>query len=285
MEPKRDLAIVLRSVAYEERHRIVTALTEQHGVVSVMARNAIQSRRFGGALDIFSASEWLLVEKPGSELWRVDEAKIRRPFEGLRKDFEKLSLASVFNELILKLAPRQQACPDLFRLHSNALACLDEPTESGGFGRREISLLNGYLAKLLQWSGSQPQLLTCRGCQGPLEVMPADAELSCRIDDAGWLCPSCRDSHQRRETGEHGFSRSFLRISPMAALDFHICLLLPIRQIPASIQGTMEEQRGLFRFLEALFAFHLPGFDQKPLNGLRFLGLESNLQPQGANPR
>jgi len=50
-----DLAIVLRAVPYEERHRIVTALTEHHGKITGMAKNAIQSRRFGGCLETFTA--------------------------------------------------------------------------------------------------------------------------------------------------------------------------------------------------------------------------------------
>ena len=158
MQQKRDLAIVLRSIAYEERHRIVTALTEQQGVISAMARNAINSRRFGGALELFSASEWMYVEKPGADLHRLEQAQIRRSFEGLRKDFGRLSMASVFSELILRIAPKHEPCPELFRLHSNALACLEEtpliPPQAGG----DIALLNGYLTKILQWSGSQPQI-------------------------------------------------------------------------------------------------------------------------------
>src|SRR6187551_429479 len=100
MDQKRDLAIVLRSIPYEERHRIVTALTEQHGQVTGLARNAIQSRRFGGCLEAFAASEWQFVIKPGAELVRIEQAQIRRSFDGLRKDFERLSMASVFGEIM-----------------------------------------------------------------------------------------------------------------------------------------------------------------------------------------
>src|SRR6185437_133148 len=98
MQSKRDLAIILRAVPYQERHRVVTALTEQHGQISAIAKNSIQSRRFGGCLDLFAASEWIFTYSPGAELYHLTEAKIREPFDGLHKSFEKLSLASVFNE-------------------------------------------------------------------------------------------------------------------------------------------------------------------------------------------
>ena len=283
MESKRDLAIVLRVVAYEDRHRIVTALTEQNGLISAMARNSIQSRRFGGCLDQFAASEWLFVEKPGTELVRLDEAHIRRAFDGLRKDFERLSMASVFSEFMLKIAPKGEACPDLFKLHSNALATLEELPGTGA----SLPLLNAYLAKLLQWSGSQPQLLACLGCQRPLSEMNQQNPLSCLIADAAWVCGDCRTvetRHVRERQGE-GFQALHLRVSPMAILDFQLSISTPIRQMPTQARASEPEHRELFKFIEALVVYHLPGFDKTPLKSLRFLNLESTLPHPAANPR
>ncbi len=279
---KRDLAIILRSVAYEERHRIVTALTENHGRVEAMARNSIQSRRFGGTLDLFAASEWQFVDK-GGDLARLDEAQIRRSFEGIHKDFEKLSLGSVFCEFMLRLAPKNEASPELFKLHSNALAALEEVDISQN-DRALLQLLNGYLAKLLQWTGSQPRLQRCHGCQKPLNEMDDDASLSCLVADAAWVCPSCRSLAVRHVT-QGDFNAAQLRVTPMAILDFLMCLVSPIRQVPLHARASKDEHKSLFLFIEALFAYHQPGFDKKPLNGLRFLGLESNLLLQAASPR
>jgi DNA repair protein RecO len=272
MEQKRDLAIVLRSIPYEERHRIVTALTENHGQISGLARNAVQSRRFGGSLEPFAASEWHFTVKPGAELVRIDQAQIRRPFEGLRKDFESLSLASVFGELMLKLAPRDEPAPDLFKLHSNALALLEEQTSPGA----NLTILNAYLAKLLQWNGSQPRLLACLTCSKHLEELPMDSELSCLIADAGWICAECRGQGTRHlEQGGQGFAHLALRISPAAAWDFHLSLAQPLRQIPATARASRKQHQDLFRFLEALIVYHVPGFDRRPLKALRFLDVES----------
>lgn len=283
MEKKRDLAIVLRSLPYEDRHRIVTALTQSHGQLSVIAHNSIQSRRFGGTLEPFAAGEWYFTEKPGAELQRLDEAKILRPFEGLRKNFETLSLASALNELMLRLAPKLENCEELFRLHSNALAVLDAPLPEL---RPQIALLNAYLAKLLQWSGNQPRILECLGCTIRVEQLDPRQSLSCVIPDAGWVCASCRASGTRhvQSTGMGDFDRSLLKISPNAVLDFHQGLALPIRQCAAQTRATEQEQKELFRFLEALFIFHVPGFDRIPLKSLRFLGLESNLRPATGLP-
>lgn len=281
---KRDLAIVLRTVPYEERHRIVTALTESHGQISGMARNSIQSRRFGGTLDLFAASEWLFVEKPGAELVQLNEAQIKRPYEGIRKNFERLSLASVLSEFMLRLAPKNQSAPDLFKLHSNALAALEELPENTS-PEVLLQLLNGYLAKVLQWSGNQPQLQRCFGCQKPLNEMGDDAELSCLVRDAAWICPECRASGTKHIKDQEGFHTAQLRLSGLVIVDFLMSLVSPIRQIPTHARASEKDHKNLFLFIEALFAFHVPGFDKKPLNGLRFLGLESNLLLAQANPR
>lgn len=281
MLQKKDTAIILRAIPYEERHRIVTALTETHGQVTAMAKNCISSRRFGGALDPFVASEWHFTEKPGAELWLLQEAVVRRSFEGLRADFERLSLASVFNELMIRVAPKHEPCEELFRLHANALAALEELPGTGV----DLTLLNGYLAKVLQWSGSQPQLQACMGCGAPIERLAPGTALSCVVADAGWLCENCRASHTHHVRESSGLSHSLLRVTPAAVLDFYVSLQLPIRQIPSAAQASRKEHQALFKFLEALFVYHVPGFDRQPLKGLRFLELESTVRLPSMSPR
>lgn len=291
MQPQKDLAIILKSIPYEERHKVVTALTEQNGQITAMARNSIQSRRFGGALDLFAASDWIFTQRPGAELCSVTQANIRRSFEGLTSDFEKLALASVFNELMLKVAPRHEACQDLFKLHSNALSILNDLPEKDFEGDLKpkliVVLLNSYLAKLLQWSGNQPRLYSCLQCGIELEQLSMDVELSCIVADAGWLCPGCRHEGTRhvRDRGGQAFQHSLLRLTPLAVRDFQLSLSIPIRQVSERCEASLQEHQDLFRFLEGLTVFHLPGFDQKPLRSLRFLGLKSSLPPEPESHR
>jgi DNA repair protein RecO len=276
MQPQRVLAIVLRSIPYQERHRIVTALTAELGQVSAIAKNSIQSRRFGGTLDIFAASEWIYTQRPGAEMIQISEAQIRTPFEGIRKDFQRLSLASALNEIMLKLAPQNHPADDLFRLHSNALFLLNEMPEIEVQG---LYLLNSYMAKLLQWSGNQPRLSGCMQCGMLLESLALDAEISCLLMDAGWVCPQCRTHETRhiRERDGRNLQHSLLRLTRRAVQDFQRGLSIPIRQVPFEMRASVEEHQQLFQFLEALFIYHIPGFDQKPLKSLRFLGLKSNM--------
>lgn len=284
VEQQRDLAIVLRWAPFEERHRVVTAITENHGRISALARNSIQSRRFGGTLEPFTASEWKIVERPGAELFRLEGAELKRSFEGLRKDFQRLALASAWSELMLRVAPEREPCPELFRLHSNALAVLEELPNVVRPGS-EIALLTSYMAKILQWGGHQPQIQQCLGCQKPLESLDPNREVTCVVGEAAWLCLVCRDIETgsarhvtRRE--EQGFQQLFLRVAPVALQDFLLGMTTPIRQVPEHFQARPDQLKGLFAFLEALFVYHLPGFDRTPLKSLRFL----DLGPRGASP-
>jgi DNA repair protein RecO len=283
MQEVRDLAIVLRSTPYEERHRIVTALTERHGLVSALARNAVQSRRFGGTLELFAASEWHFVQKPSTDLLLLEQASIRRSYEGLRTDFERLALASFLNELALKLAPSIENSGDLFRIHSNALAWLEEaataktrdlPQEAS---RQGLALLNGYISKALQWSGNQPQLSTCLGCQLPVESLGDQASVTCIISSAAWICSNCRTGGSQHVQDRQGqsFHHASLRLTAAALRDFHMSLGSPIRQIPATAAATRREHLELFRFLEALLTYHVPGFDQSSFKSFRFLNLDA----------
>jgi DNA repair protein RecO len=260
VQPQKDLAIVLRSIPFEDRHRIVVALTEHNGQITALARNSIQSRRFGGSLDLFVASDWHFSLKPGANLYNLSETWVREPFNNIRKSFEKLTLASIFSELMLKSSVKQEGVQegstDLFRLHSNALSALNESTDVD----REIPLLNAYVAKLLQWSGSQPRLQSCLECGILLEDLAPDSEVNCLIADASWVCLKCSGA----ET---------LRLSALTMADFQTCLRTPMRQVSGKLKASLNEHRKLFKFSEALYTYHIPGFDQKALNGLRFLGL------------
>ncbi len=285
METKTDLAIVLKTVTFEERHRIVTGLTAEHGRISCVARNSIQSRRFGGSLEPFSAAQWQWVEKEGSDLGRLDSAEIKRSYEGLRKSFEKLAMASSLSEILLRVAPEHEPCPDLFRLHSNALALVEEGSDPAPGAPPDLKLLNFYLGKLLQWSGNQPQILRCLSCETPLENVPCESALTWSIAEAAWRCHSCRGSesaHVRRREGV-AFQHTLIRVMPTAIRDLVFALENPIRKAMESAHAGKEEHRGLFTLMEALMLYHIPGFDQTPLKSLRFVREPTLLEP-GSHP-
>ncbi len=259
---------------------MVTAITESHGRISALARNCVQSRRFGGALDLFTASEWQLAQRSeAAELFQLQEARTLKSHEGIRSDFFRMAMASLLSELMLRVAPERESCVDLFKLHANALSALEEFSEQAP----PISFLNGYLAKLLQWSGNQPRLQQCLGCSRTLPSLWQEEgtfRLAVIVQEAGWICESCRRSsvlHVRHRSESQGIE--MLEVGADAMADFFMSLVTPIRQVPATAHASDASHRELFRVLDALMIYHVPGFDRLPLNSLKFLGLESSWRP------
>lgn len=265
MQQLKELAIVLRAIPFEERHQMVTALTEHYGKISAMARNSVQSRRFGSGLQPFTASEWTLQKKDSSDVYLVLETEVKREFQSLRGDLVRLSAASVFSEIMIRIAPEGNSAPELFKLHSNALVALEECTDD--IERGSFAVICGYLMKCLQWMGSQPILHQCLGCAKNVIEMPQDEIVSAQVDRSGWFCKSCTKDHDRSE------------LTAGAIRDALVLSQLPIRQASLAVRVTSAELSALFTYLEALLIYHVPGFDRSPIKSLKLLGLKSNLLP------
>lgn len=280
-----DLAVTLKVIPFEDRHQMITALTQNHGMISAVARNSIQSRRFGGTLQIFAASLWTFRKKENHEVCFLQEATIKRSFEGIRKNFESLSLASALNEILLRLSPQDESSKDLFKLHCNALSFIEQnPTHSS---EELLQILSSYLAKVLQWSGNQPLLQECFTCAKSLDALDPSDELICLISDAAWICPECRTNQTR-----HLQNLKNKLILPKKALFFlNFLLRSPISgstSNPLGLNLNFKELQDLYQYLEALLTFHIPGFDRNPIQSLRFLSflnLKSNLLPLPMSPQ
>jgi DNA repair protein RecO len=272
METTKLTAIILKSTPYEERHRIVNALTEDYGKVSALARNAIQSRRFGGTLEIFSASEWLVTIKPHSELWTLNEAHVKRSFEGIRKDFEKLSVASALSEIALRISQPGENSSDLFKLHSNALAIIEETSSSQVL----LPIFNAYLVKILHWSGTQPLLQACLLCKTSLNSEMKT--IRSIVSEAGWLCQNCLKD--RAVSGSK--PEEFFDLKLEGVLDAFQALQHPIRKAVESLHGSAKDHQDLARYLLAMLRYHVPGFDRSDLKSIRFFLKENHTPHEGS---
>lgn len=282
MEFIEDLAIILRVVAYQDRDKIVTAITENHGQIAVLAKNSVQSRRFGGSLELFSASHWRIKQNPDNNLGFLERSESKRGFENLSFQFEVLSTASILNELLIKITPEVQSGRELFKLHGNALALLDDLSKEAALtsGTLETKLLcaiiSSYALKLLQWGGTQPLLQKCFFCQKSLLAQHENSLLKTLASKAGWICDGC---HQ--ESYASIVSGDLFRMSP-GELGYMIHLLThPIRQVKNTLYDflTFTEIDHILKFVFALLTFHLPGFDITEIKALRFIETRSNLQP------
>lgn len=264
MERTKDLAIVLKAVPFQDRHLIVTALTKSYGRITALAKNAIHSRRFGGTLDHFCASEWTWTAKPQSELVFLEQTTFRHSFEDLKAGFENLTLGSVFTEIVLRISQEREPAPELFIFYSNALALIPKTLDALTTPR----LLNVFLLKVLKWCGSQPNLHSCLKCE---QAFGSTETYACAVANPGWLCGSCREEGADFNLrGNQTFN-----LKSEALLDMERILKTPMKQVLSTLEAPLEDHLQIYQYLEALYIYHVPGFDRAALKGIRFLNLKS----------
>jgi DNA repair protein RecO (recombination protein O) len=174
-------AVVLRTVDYGERDRVVTLLSRERGKLSAFARGARSSqRRFGGALEPFNLLAAELTER-GGDLWVLESAGVERAFGAVRGDLARIACASYAVELARELVRDAEPHEDLFDHLLDYLERLDaapaRPWDLRGFE------LDGLRA-----AGLMPSLEDCARCGRP------SGDEGTRFDPAqgGVLCAACR---------------------------------------------------------------------------------------------
>ncbi len=257
-DPHRELGFVLKSSPYQERDLILVLFTEKRGKISAIARNGIQSKRFGASLDLFLASEFELDPKSSHHaehrddfLIQLNSAQPRHSIRAITQHLEKLAVASCLNELLVKTLPPGRAALDMFKLYSNALLTIEERSPE-----QSVGVLNGFMLKLTQWLGVQPLLTRCQSCQRTLTEIEGDY-VRPLLAQGSWVCQQCRS-----EGASALLSRQVLN-------DAVVAMIQPIKKL--ELTASMDDHFELLQYLEKHLAFCVPGFEKDELSSIRFL--------------
>lgn len=138
-------AIILRRINYEEADRIITAITPDHGKVSLYAKGVRKSgSKLAGGLELFSVSDIVLIEGKGT-LKTIISARLDRHFGHVTEDISVTMLAYEFLKLIDDHT-QEQCEQDFFLLLERGLSALH--------ARQPKDLVElWFLAQLLRASG------------------------------------------------------------------------------------------------------------------------------------
>lgn len=176
--------IVLRDLKIDE-DRLLTLLTQGYGVVPAYANGANKTRsKLAASTELLCYSSFNLFRN--RDRYTVDKADSQRIFFGIRRDLDKLSLASYLAELTVELAPHGEEAGAYLQLLLNTLHLLEK-------GERDpLQLKALYELRLLTLSGYMPSLVGCRECAA------YEAErmyFSCR--DGQLICGGCITGEDR----------------------------------------------------------------------------------------
>jgi len=171
-------ALVLREVKYKEADRILTVLTEE-GKLSMKAPGALRKNsKFGAATQQLTFSDLTLYSRMGH--WQVREGTVLEGFEGLRKDLEKLSLATYLAQVLEAVADEDVASPELLQLGLNSLFALSNSLAENWLIKAVFEL------RIVCFTGYAPELSGCVQCG------ETEGELYFDIEKGGLVCRKCR---------------------------------------------------------------------------------------------
>lgn len=183
MSLEKDLAIVLRVVAFSETSCVVTLFTRGQGKISALAKGARRRKSpFESALDVLAVCRIVFIHKSSQSLSLLTEAKLDRRFRAASRDLSRLYAGYYVAELLKELTSEGDPHPALFDEAIRALNSLD----GDGDVARNVLRFELVALRLL---GHMPSLDACADCG--VAVAPGRRQAFSRLA-GGVLCPQCR---------------------------------------------------------------------------------------------
>ena len=157
--------LVLRETETRETDKILTVLTPDLGKIPLIARGARRRNSpLAAPCQLLAYSELTIYQRGA---WRyVSEGSTIELFDGVRQDFELLSLASYFAELTESVVGEEQSAPEVLSLLLNALYALSTLKKDPDLVKPVFEL------RLMALSGFEPLADACAVCGRPEPEQP-----------------------------------------------------------------------------------------------------------------
>lgn len=158
--------LVLRETETKETDKILTVLTPDLGKISLVARGARRRNSpLAASCQLLAYSELTIYQRGN---WKyVSEGSTIELFDGVRQDFELLSLASYFAELTEAVTAEDEPAPEVLSLVLNALYALS------ALKKDPLLVKPVFELRLMAVSGFEPLADGCAVCgksepEGPM---------------------------------------------------------------------------------------------------------------------
>lgn len=168
--------LIIREQNIGEKDKLVTVLTESHGIVKGFAHGAkdIKSAKCA-ATGLLNYSRLTLYKSKDSYI--IGDAKTNRVFNGLRKNIESMYLAQYFCELAAFVCPKEQEAQEHLKLILNGLYLLSE-------NKKDPLLIKACIElRLMCLAGYMPDITMCKECgvyeTDTMVFLPKTGQLVC----------------------------------------------------------------------------------------------------------
>lgn len=149
--------IVVKTINFGERDKILTIITADNGKISVYAKgaNSLKSK-LASCSNLFAYSKLVLFKNKNK--YSLDNAELIEIFYNLRNDLKKLSLAGYFAELMGVIAVENTNSNELLSFFLNTLYLLSAKDKNLNIIKPVFEL------KVLSFAGYMPDLEDCHHC-------------------------------------------------------------------------------------------------------------------------
>lgn len=175
-------AILLDVMDLQDRDRLVTFLTREHGKKKGVARGArVKHSRFGGQLQPLAKVQITWFEREGRELGRISSVEMIRAAHRLQSDLDGILLGSYLADHMLEFAQEDDPSDVLYRLLDSTLEALLAGVD------RDLAA-RYFEAWVLRLAGVFPPPTACPSCDRPFEgwaTLPPSGETLLCMDCAG----------------------------------------------------------------------------------------------------
>ena len=186
MSLQKTDAVVLKSQKQGETSKIVTLYSKDYGILKLIAKGARGPKsRFLGSLDLLNHIGVVFYHKESRDLQLLSQADIIDPYSRIKLDLQKLSLAMVAAEMMLRSQHDHDPQPNLYHLLLAFLHKLENAKQALNV------IFFWYQLRFLRWNGFRPNLKNCLACQRQLGN---EQKVSFLIHKGGWLCGKCQQT-------------------------------------------------------------------------------------------
>ncbi len=176
--------LIIKQQSIGEQDRLVTVLTDSHGIIRAFVRQANNIKSPKCASTGLLCYSNLSVSEGKNGTYNINDARSINMFFDLRYDIKSTSLAQYFCELAINLCPKELDATDSLRLILNALHLLSKK-------KKDPLLIKACVEmRLLCLCGYMPDLVMCDGCGA------YDSEYMTFSESTGKLyCSNCASNH------------------------------------------------------------------------------------------
>lgn len=175
-------SVILRTWPVQEADLIVSFFTRDYGKLRGVAKSALKSRkRFGGALEPMTLVRAWFVERPKQELARLDQLEIIRSPLSAAVDPVRLSVLSLYAEILDEALPERDPQDAVFRLLTSVLEQTNPVQSDTVQPWMPATYFSLWMTRLM---GLLPDLAHCTICGEPLK--PDEVSFSSHAD--GLFC-------------------------------------------------------------------------------------------------